>query len=299
MKPVIKKQTHYNILFMTDDGDAKTYRMRGGLLRFLFLFPLVLTLVGGAVVAAGVHYAKNYLELRSGYAQQEKEISEMRLQLERLTNLETLLSASSGSGAMPLAKHEEVGAAGPVGRSGNATTTDAAPAAQAFSNATSGAADPDPAAPQTVADDAAPAPDNGAAPADAAVSPAAETVSTLPLLSSEESPVRISNFSGRPIGQQRVRIRYELSASNNEEGKMLSGLARHFAIFTNGERAELPSQDNADIRFAITRMKPMEATARLPQGYETKDIKQIDVVIVVEDVGSFHDYFELTPWRSY
>jgi hypothetical protein len=294
MKPVIKKQTHYNILFMTDDGAAKTYRMRAGFLRFLILFPMVLVLLGGAVVAAGVHYGKNYLELRSGYAKQEKEISEMRLQLERLTNLETLLSASSGSGAMPLAKHEEVGMSS-TARAGNAT----AATAPESGNATSQELPLEEGASPSDADAAVALGENGASVEGGPASVPASVASTLPLLSSDESPVHISNFSGRPIGQQRVRIRYELSASHNEEGKMLSGLARHFAIFNNGDRAELPSQDNADIRFAITRMKPMEATARLPQGYETKDIKQIDVVIVVEDVGSFHDYFELTPWRSY
>jgi hypothetical protein len=295
MKPVIKKQTHYNILFMTDDGDAKTYRLRAGFLRFLILFPLVLVLLGGAVIAAGVHYGKSYLDLRSGYAKQEKEISEMRLQLERLTNLETLLSASSGSGAMPLAKHEEVGLSA-AARASNAT---AASADESSGNATSQAL-PLEEGPPPATDDASVPPGENSTIADSAAAPVpASASSTLPLLSSEESPVHITNFSGRPIGQQRVRIRYELSAANNDEGKMLSGLARHFAIFNNGDRAELPSQDNAEIRFAITRMKPMEATARLPQGYETKDIKQIDVVIVVEDVGSYHDYFELTPWRSY
>jgi hypothetical protein len=298
MKPVIKKQTHYNVLFMRDDGAAKTYRVRGGVLRFLFIFPIVLTLLSAGVIAAGVHFGKDYLDMRNRSGQQEKEISEMRLQLERLTNLETLLSASSASGAVPLAKHEEVVAPAPEKTNANSNATQTQYAAIGVppqANATT--AEPDKTAEAVTNSTAQTSPGTDGS-ASTAEGSAAAAVS-LPGLSSEQSPVRISNFSARPIGQQRVRIRYEISVSPNQDGKMLSGMARTFAVFNDGQRLELPTLDNSEIRFAITRMKPMEATARLPQGYETGDIKNIDLVIVVEDNGSYHDLFELTQWRAY
>ncbi len=287
MKQVIKKQTHYNVLVMRDDGAARTFRIHRGLLRFSIFFLVLLLLAGGGIIAAGLHFGKHYLTLRAEFSQQEKELSEMRLQLERLVNLETLLSASTTEAA-PLAKHEEIGASAPQNRSQNATTGGGNGHVLSSSNATNGG--------------------NGAAPAPLASLVQTEEIpesyikdldtSQLPLISSNKSPVRINNFSGRPVGQQRIRIRYDL-ATSGQDAKMVGGLARHFALFLDGGKAELPLQDNGETRFAITRMKPMEATARLPQGYDAKDIRQIDVMIETEDGSRYHELFDVTHWRSY
>lgn len=291
MKPVIEKETHLNVIIMSDAGAAKTYRVSRGLLRFLVLFPVTLVLLSAGFIAAGVYFGADYLAMRSKNESQEKEISEMRLRLERLANLDTLLAPSPA----PEAKDEEGGGEAPAESPAEelAQAPDAAAPAEE-------AAVPVPAeAPAEAAPESAesPAPAEPAAPADSVV--AGLDFASIPRVASSASPVRISGFSGRPIGQQRVRIRYELSTSSNPDNKLISGQARHFALFTNGERAELPLPDNGETRFSITRMKPMEATARLPQGYDTKDIKQIDVVIITDDMGTFHDLFDVTHWRSY
>jgi hypothetical protein len=107
MKPVIKKQTHYNLLLMRDDSAAHTFRVHSTVLKFFFFFLFLLMAGGAAGIAGGMHYWKKYRSLSAEHMAREREFSEMRLQLERLVNLETLIAASNGT---PLqVKHEEVG----------------------------------------------------------------------------------------------------------------------------------------------------------------------------------------------
>lgn len=276
MKPVIKEQTRYNILFMRDDGKARTFRLRRGVLRFFIWFLLLLVLISGGVIAAGSYFGAHYLSLLDKTELQEREISEMRLQLERLTNLESLISASSTE-AIPLAKHEEVGVAAPVNRTQNATApTGETPGATATGNGVPGMSIGMGAETQQNG--------NGGAGSQSIAGPA--------------SPVHIQGFSGRPIGQQRLRIRYDLAVAERLGSRMVTGLVRHFAVFNDGRTVELALTDNADSRFSINKGKSMELSTRLPDGYDTKDIRQIQLVLSTEDFGSFHDFYDVAQWRA-
>jgi hypothetical protein len=274
MKPVIKEQTRYNILFMRDDGKARTFRLRRGVLRFFIWFLVLLVLLSGGVIAAGSYFGAHYLSLLDKTEQQEREISEMRLQLERLTNLESLISASP-SEAIPLAKHEEVGVAAPVNRTQNATTP---------------------------AGEVPPATANGASGMSIGMSAETQQNGTggggNQSIAGPASPVHIQGFSGRPIGQQRLRIRYDLAVADRLGSRVVSGMVRHFAVFNDGRTVELALADNADSRFSINKGKSIEVSTRLPDGYDTKDIRQIQLVLSTEDFGSFHDFYDVAQWRA-
>lgn len=320
--PQIEKQTHYNIIVMTDDGSAKTYRLRKSLVRFFIFLPFLLVLLSGGVIVGGMYFGKQYLNLQAEQEKQDMAMSELRLRLERLTNIEELLSA--GPGLHPTQKTETMAAAPTMPPIQSAQPPQPSPT-QANTRQSS---QPEPVTSRPAAEPVTPparevaeAPDEDyqtslpvqdidrptrKIPPLASPSKLAQTggnstrlnFSSMPLLSSNKSPLRVGDFHARTLGQQRVRIRYELAASK-PSSRIVSGQVRHFAVFTNGGRAELPLPDNGETRFSITRLKPMEATTRLPQGYDTKDIKQIDVVIITDELGTFHDLFEVANWRSY
>ena len=305
MKPVIKKQSHYNVLLMRDDKEARTFRLHSTTLRILLITLVVLIVGGGAGIAGGVHFFQQYLVLTKQQESQEKELSEMRLQLERLVNLECLIVASNGTTvAVPLAKNEELGVSAPANRllatgtpaEGETARSDpsaatapqsGAPAPGAVNQNAAAAANPPSTVEQTQPDKPANGQENALRNGAAEIAPPAHKS-----LESEESPLRITNFVGRASSQQRVRISYELSTTPSDEQRTVAGSARYVAVFSSGERLDLPLQDIDGTRFAIARMKPMQSSARLPQGYQSDDIDKIEVFIDLPDGTTYHDSFD-------
>lgn len=290
MKPVIKKQTHYNLLLMRDDSNARTFRVHSTALRVFFLLLVVLMFGGAGGIAGGVHFFKEYLTLAEKSEIQEKELGEMRLQLERLVNLESLIVASNGS--VPLAKNEEVGLTARPGTSspdttGNGDPTTASPdevtAAGTANNSTT----------DTPGDDAPQ--DQQAAPSgqatEQASSPDQQAQSAYKALDAEDSPLHVAEFSARVTAPQRVRISYELVVSRQEEQRTISGTARYMAVFTDGTRANLSLNDIDGTRFTIARMKPMQSTARMPENLQASEIQSIEVFIEVSDGNVYQQSF--------
>ena len=58
MKRIIKKRTHYSVMLMRDDREVRSFRMRGGVLRFLIILLLLLLASGGAGIGMGVYFWK-------------------------------------------------------------------------------------------------------------------------------------------------------------------------------------------------------------------------------------------------
>ena len=285
MKPIIKKQTYYSLLLMRDDSQVRTLRIKASTIRVLSVLLLLLLVCGALGLWGGVHYWGKYASLSERHNRQERELSESRLQLERYVNYETLLLASNAT--LPAAKNEEIGAGAPPLRVQNATQSGtaqtrlepvAAPAARTV-NAT---------LPRHNASDAT---------VSSSLENRPDATPKVPLLSSDASPLRITGFNGRVTGSQRFRIRYELSAVPSDDQKTIAGTAKYFAAFTNGTQVELPMQDIGDIRFAISRMKPMEANLRLPQGYHTRELQRINVTIELDEGKTYHEYFSVANER--
>lgn len=292
MKPVIKKQTHYNLLLMKDDSPARTLRLHGKTLRFLIILFLILIVGGAGGIAGGIYYWQKYRLLSSKHGAMDREVAEMRLQLERLSNLECLIAASNGT--MPQTRNEEVGAS--PARLLNATdsavnaTTRASGNATGAGNATLAASTAQDAMGAANATSQTPLTQANATRAGASEGAAAPDGASLPL-ESGDSPVRIAAFHARPGGQQRVRLSYELATTNPEEMRTISGSAKYVAVLANGTRLDLPLQDIDGTRFSIVRMKPMQSSARLPQGYSPEDIDHIEVFVDITDGKLYHQTF--------
>ena len=287
MKPVIKKQTYYSMLLMRDDTSVRTLRVRGGVIVSFLVFLLLIFAGGGVGIWGGLHYWKKYDALSERHKQQERELSEARVQLERYVNYDTLLEAANGTAA-PLAKNEEIGATAPVPRLQNATQATQAALPSAQDGARSAAA------PSVKAGlNATMAQNNATMPAPAAVlaDQAPQTLS-VPLISS--GPLRVNGFSGRAASPQRLRIRYELSTVPSDEQKTISGTAKYFAVFANGAEVELPVQDAGDARFSISRMKLMDANLRLPQGVSARDIAQLYVSLELDEGKAYREAFPIS-----
>jgi hypothetical protein len=270
LKPVIKKQTHYNVLLMRDDRESITFRVHSSLLHFCIGLCLALVLCGGAGIYGGLHFFTKYRELAAVQEARERENAEMRLQLERLVNLESLLK--TGNESAPQATYTEVGA----------------PDLPAL-----GAAAADPSAPESPAPSPAGKPADGqqtsAPPASegappSAGAPAAPTGADdghAPL-SGADCPLRITEFNAKNLGSLRLRISYELSTVTDGQ-RTVTGTARYAAVTTDGSQIDLPLQDQESARFAILRMKPMQNTVRLPAGLKPETIASIDILIEVAD----------------
>lgn len=285
MKPVIKRQIYYSMLLMRDDTSVKTLRVRGGVITFFIVFLLLVILGGAGGIWGGLHYWKKYVRLSERQQAQERELAEARLQLERYVNYDTLLEAANGSA--PLAKNEEIGAAAAAARTQNSTQAALAPA----QNATW----PEAAVVQGKTGTNATMPQhNATAPAPALADQAASVGSSVPLISSEASPLRINGFVGRVVGLQRMRVRYELSTVPSEDQRTISGTAKYFVVLADGAEVEIPVQDISDARFAISRMKLMEASLRLPQGLAAKDISQLYVSLELEEGKAYREAYPVT-----
>ena len=292
MKSVIKKQTHYNLLLMRDDAEARNYRVHGRTLRFFIWFFLLLVAGGAVGIYGGYHFWEKYRVLAERYDEQEREVSEMKLQLERLIALETVLSASNGT--IPQARHAEVGAdqayiaarndtSDQVSSDDTSAAHDAgAPPDSGMDNATTVALDATEQGAQLVADDA-PAPDNGVQ----------EQESSYPRISSPESPLRVTGLNVRVTGQQRLSIRHELVTEGNTEQRMISGNIRYYVVFADGTRVEPSVSNIGESRFSIARMKLVQNSLQLPQGYRAADVEQVDVLLELSDGERFEERFEM------
>ena len=285
MKSVIKKQTHYNLLLMRDDAEAKRYRVHSRVLRFFIWCFLLLVAGGAAGIAGGIHYWEKYRDLVTRYETQERDISEMKLQLERLIALETVISASNGP--IPQARHTEIGIE-PAYVPAHADTVAQPPADTLVAQNAPTSPDPEArgndmeaqaAQPPSASD--ATTPDNGAQ--------AREP--DYPLISSMESPVRVAGLSSRATGPQRLSIRYELLTEGNVEQRTISGNVRYFAVFSDGTRLEMPVAGGDSSRFSIARMRSMQHSFRVPDGNSVNDVEKLDVLIELSDGKKFEERF--------
>ena len=305
MKPVIKKQTYYSLLLMRDDGGVRSVRMKNTTLRFLLVLFFLFIFVGGAGIGMGFHYWKRYAEFIPEYREKERILAEALPELIRLQGVEAVLLAQN-NGSMPMAMNTEVGVDTPdsvlltAQANGNgshnngardngtaATTTAAADAVTGNSTITGLAADSQNAT-AVFSGDAAAQVEIFTAQTDAGPDAPAS-------ISGENSPVRVNEFSAQATSQHTLRIRYDLSVSRfaetGQDNGPISGSAKYVAVFSNGTRLDLAQNNPSNARFAISRMKPMMATSRLPQGYTTGDIQRVDVLIEVNGDGVYTERF--------
>lgn len=288
MKPVIKKQTHYTILLMRDDTPARNFRVRASLIKALSLFFLLLMVAGGLGIAGGIYFFEKNLILVALTENQEKELGETRVQLERLVNLESLITVSNNS--VPLAKNEEVGASATTSKPGVENEAQERGADNIIQSAAHTAL-PEQAhlQEQTLTPEQAAASEQTALPEP----PEMGTLTTL-ALNDTDSPLRINDFQARIVGKERLRVSYELSTAPSDEQRTVSGFVHYKATLADGSSVDLSAYDVEGTRFAIARMKPMQNSVRLPRGLLAENVNTVHVIVELADGKIYQNLFNIT-----
>lgn len=284
MKPVIKVQRHYHLLLMRDDKEVVGLKVHNTLLRILLgLFCLFLALGGGGI-AFGLSMWNQNQNLKSIRTTNEAELAQARIQLEELSNVKSLLLASSG--LSPLTINQEINI--PAQDSSMLSETNATqrlnstPTPQeALANATASSAT------HSNATSAVLGPGNGHIPGVNATEPAPKFSS----LSDDASPMRINNFTSYVVSQTAIRIRYDLVSAAQDA---IRGTAKYTAIMSDGTVYDMTPQYNDDARFAISRMKRMDTTARLPQETNARGISSIRMTIVLDNGEAYQGSYDMT-----
>ena len=288
MKPVIKKQTHYHLLLLRDDREVLSMRVGNGLVRWLIILGLCLAVFGSLGFAAGYHFWKENAGLHAQHQQNEIELARTRLQLEQLSNVKSLLTATNTS--VPLPKNEEVSVPATVPQEASFARMNGTANATAVANAHNATARPEAGVNATTRLASANATKTVSATENANAT--ITRVSVGPTnISDASSPVRVNNFSSRPSGQTTMRIRYELVVA--EPDTPIRGSTRYAAVFSDGTVRELQPLNPDDTRFSISRMKNMDTAARLTSGKSLTGAAFIRITVETEDGKSFQGDFPL------
>ena len=270
----LKRDVTYSVLLMRDDSPVRSLRMQRRTLRLLCVFLLLVFGVGVAGSLVAVRYMDRYYSLQQEFKVMQQQFTEARLHLEQLTNVKTLVEQTEGE--VEPARNNEVGAEpqtleatpGRNGLTANATALQRnASLIVGQSNATT------------------PLPTEQAASVEAAPAVSEDSPFTsLPELTGAQMPIRIGGFTWRAQGDNRLRLRYDLST---QSGKQVSGVMHFYGIRKNGQAVPLTLEKEEDARFAISRMKPIEAVVMLPQGTPLSSLTELKVLVELEDGAKY------------
>lgn len=265
----LKRDVTYSVLLMRDDSPVRSLRMQRRTLRFLCFLLLLILGVGVAGSLVAVRYMERYYSLQQEFKVMQQQFTEARLHLEQLTNVKTLVEQTEGD--MEPARNNEVGAEpqtleatpGRNGLTANAT------ALQRNASLIVGQGNASAPLPTTEAGTLEPA----------AMAQEEPAFASLPELTGSQMPIRIAGFTWRAQGENRLRLRYDLST---QSGKQASGVMHFYGIRKNGQAVALTLESEEEARFAISRMKPIEAVVVLPQGSPLASFSELKVLVELE-----------------
>lgn len=265
----LKRDVTYSVLLMRDDSPVRSLRMQRRTLRFLcFLLLLVLGVgIAGSVVA--VRYMERYYSLQQEFKAMQQQFTEARLHLEQLTNVKTLVEQTEGE--VEPARNNEVGAEPQTieatpGRNGLTANATALQRNASLIVGQGNASSPLPTTEAGTLDPAAPVQEE-------------PSFASLPELTGAQMPIRIAGFTWRTQGENRLRLRYDLST---QSGKQASGVMHFYGVRKNGQAVPLILENEDEARFAISRMKPIEAMVVLPEGSPLASFTELKVLVELE-----------------
>lgn len=193
-----------------------------------------------------------YFDIIQDYAKNKQELEATRAQLHQLQNYESL--AKVAAGPIPLEKNSPV------------VTVDN----EISSNST----------------------DKKLAIAEKVALEESKKEETIPLISSEASPLRVNNFSSRNTLYMGVRVSYELVTQPQDQ--MVRGNVTYAAKLTNGNTVPLVTKSTEDSYFSLYRMKIFDFSINLPEKVSSKDVESIILTLHVDNGSNFQEAFPLT-----
>ncbi|WCB46321.1 hypothetical protein [Nitratidesulfovibrio vulgaris] len=289
---------HYSLLLMRDDGNVRRLRVSPLALRLLVTTLFIVPALAVLGIWAAATFWKGNTALVDANRDLTREIKEMRVELERLSNLEILLERED-----PVRLHALVAPRKTPAPTASAPGESASPLSAHGDGAT---ATPDATSSDAPAGDAPPGlttdqPDDATA---GTPSDASETAAVAPLF--QDAPASAPKRDISPInnGQARVddvqvqispqgKIRVTFSLSNGDTSRQLAGHVVFVAIDGKGTGHDLAIPAEA-ADFRISRFKKIVASARLPQGLSSGDIALVAIEIRSGDTIVFRDAF---PFR--
>lgn len=281
---------------MRDDGNVRRLRVSPFALRLLLTTLFIVPAIAVLGVWAAITFWTGNMNLVDANRDLTREVKEMRVELERLSNLEVLLERED-----PVRLHALIAP--------RKAPRPAAPAHDPAGTPPTAKGTPDDAATATPAPEATPSGgDSVAAQSDdeATVQSAAGDVQapeTSPLFQDDAATLPRRDVSPINNGQARIddvqaqvspqgKIRVTFSLSNADTSKQLSGHVVMVAIDTKGAGHDLSIPAEA-ADFRISRFKKIVASARLPQGLSNSDISLVAIEIRSGDTIVFRDAFPL------
>lgn len=126
MEPVIKKSPYHHVLLMRDDKEVVSFKVHSKVLWYSLACSIVLVTLGLTGTIYGVKTWQKNHSLRAKYETTSSELVEARLQLEQLSNLQTLIATSDSPAPvfkfneiqMPLQREGDGGTDGEAGKEG-------------------------------------------------------------------------------------------------------------------------------------------------------------------------------------
>ncbi len=131
MEPVIKKSPYHHVLLMRDDKEVVSFKVHSKVLWYSLACSIVLVTLGLTGTIYGVKTWQKNHSLKAKYETTSSELVEARLQLEQLSNLQTLIATSDSPAPvfkfneiqMPLQREGDGGTEGEAGEDGEAPSS--------------------------------------------------------------------------------------------------------------------------------------------------------------------------------
>lgn len=275
IKPVIKKKSYYQVLFLRDDQEVRTYRIRNGFLRFLVMSLTLLVVIGSAGAVFGAYSLHKGYKLKKKYKTTSAELDKVRLELEELQNVKSLIIATNTP--LPLAHNSEV--TNPtlnstIAQEEEKSSNSTIPLVLPINNATNL--------------------DNIVHNASTSSNATMVEAPVIASISSEKSPVRVNGFKSRLRGTN-LSVSYEISTSNPDASpeETVRGTTKYNLLLDNGQNYELEPLKQGEAYFAISRMKQMDLRFKIPGAVNTKKADRLRLTVELEDGDAFQDQFNL------
>lgn len=281
---------------MRDDGNVRRLRVSPFALRLLLTTLFIVPALAVLGIWAAITFWTGNMNLVDANRDLTREVKEMRVELERLSNLEVLLERED-----PVRLHALIAPRKAPRPSVPAQESAGTPPVAKGTPENAAAGAPTPEATPSGGDAVAAQPDD-----EATVQSAASDVqapATSPLFNDDTAPAPRRDVSPINNGQARIedvqaqvspqgKIRVTFSLSNADTSKQLAGHVVMVAIDGKGVGHDLSIPAEA-ADFRISRFKKIVASARLPQGLSSGDISLVAIEIRSGDTIVFRDAFPL------
>ncbi|HEU6438095.1 MAG TPA: hypothetical protein VE028_11650 [Nitratidesulfovibrio sp.] len=278
----------YSLLLMRDDCRVRRLRVSPLALRLLTISLVLLPLLAAFGVWAGFSFWQANRALVNQNQTLDRELKEARVELERLSNLESLLRSSDPEelrallGSAALASPPAPAPAKPGDANGAGDGVVTAPGQSPADAAGATPAQSAPTGAPTVAEARVP---------DAASQAVAAAVADTPgeareALSTGEA--RVDNVAVRHGSGKRLRINFDLT--NPDPKKQLTGQAVLSVVTANGRILPLKLEPDTN-RFQISRFKKIVTSAPLPEGVAAADVQSMVVELETEGRVIYREQF--------